>query len=435
MAKRKGNRQIWLILGAIAVILIFLFIAKQAGWIGEEQKVEVQTTSSELRTIHSRVTESGIIEPTIDVPVAPDVSGEVINILIVEGMNVKKGDLLLSIQPDDYEAVLEQTQASLNQAKSAYLRAQSDLEQAQANMMQDSVSYARNKKLFDESVISQVDLENSSLALKVSRSRYKAADFSVKSSFYQVKNAEASVKQARQNLDRTNIYASMDGTITLLDVEIGQRVVGTRQMAGTEILKIADLTNMEVVVEINENDIVNVSLGDSAKVEVDAYPDMSFYGKVSEIAYSAQVTGMASSDQVTNFQVKVQIAPTSYESTELGKELKESRQSPFRPGMTALVEIYTNSAADVVSVPIQAVTLSRGTPEAVKEANEVVFVVENGAVVQKPVITGISDDEFIEIRDGLPSDAEIVTGPYTVLSKKLEDKMAIEVKNKDKKEE
>ena len=405
----------------------------------------VQTEKSVLRTIYARVAESGIIQPTVEVPIAPDVPGEVVHIAIQEGQKVKKGDLLITIQPDDYKAQLEQATAALSTSQAGHLQAKANMSQSRATVMQDSVALIRTKKLFDDKVVSKVDLENAQLKYNVSQSQYEAAKYSVQASYYQVKSSEASRKQARQNLDRTNIYASMDGTVTSLAVELGQRVVGTRQMAGTEILKIADLSSMEVVVEVNENDIVNVNLGDSARVEVDAYPDMIFYGNVTEIAYSATVTLAASTDQVTNFEVKVKIDPRSYQ--QLAKESQV--ESPFRPGMTALVEIYTKNVKDAIAVPIQAVTLrkpnakpqfkdgsSDAQPEQVSQKSgpdesaepvEVVFIFENGRVKQQAVTTGISDDSHIRIIEGLEADKEVVTGPYTILSKILKDNMEVSV--------
>ena len=398
-------------------------------------KIQVQTGKSELRDIYARVTESGVVQPTVDVPISPDVPGEVVAIAVQEGQKVKKGDLLVTILPDDYRAQLEQAVASLNRSQAAYLQAQANASQSKAQLLQDSVSLARTAQLFDDKVVSKVDLENAQLAFNVSKSQLDAANYNVRSAFYQVKSSEASRKQARQNLDRTNIYASMDGTITQLNIELGQRVVGTNQMAGTEILKIADLSRMEVIVEINENDIVNVGLGDSTKVEVDAFPDQDFYGKVTEIAYSATVTGAASTDQVTNFEVKVQITPESY------KNLKGAKngESPFRPGMTSLVEIYTQKVEGAVAVPIQAVTLRNAKSDQKKEegesaetesrnddAQEVVFIYEGGKVKRSMVETGISDDAYIEIKSGLEKDADIVTGNYNTLSKVLKDGMEVE---------
>lgn len=380
-------------------------------------KVQTQEVSSQ--TLFARVTESGTISPTIDVPISPDVPGEVVRIEVREGMKVTKGDLLMTILPDDYQSQLEQAQASLSRSRASYLQAKASLSQAYATLLQDSVSLARTKKLFQDGVVSQVDLENAQLSYSVSKSQHESSKYNVDAAFYQVRSSEATTKQAKQNLNRTNIYASMDGTITQLNVELGQRVVGTSMMAGTEILKIADLSSMEVIVEINENDIVNVKLGDSTRVEVDAFPDKIFFGEVSEIAYSASTSGMSTTDQVTNFEVKVRISPASYQELAPAKGV-----SPFRPGMTALVEIYTNRADDVVSVPIQAVTLRSG--QEAGEAEEVVFVYNNGTVNQVAITTGISDDRNLEIKSGLEGGEEIVTGPYQILSQMLKDGMQVE---------
>ncbi|RMG67703.1 MAG: efflux RND transporter periplasmic adaptor subunit [Bacteroidetes bacterium] len=387
-------------------------------------KTRVQTGQSEIRDIYSRVSESGVIQPTIEVPVAPDVSGEVVFIAIMEGDKVKKGDLLLTIRPDDYRAQLEQADAALSRSKAAYLQAQASEAQAEATLLQDSVSMERTRALFRDKVVSQVDQENAELRYKVSRSQWEAAKYNVQSAFYQVESAEATRKQARQNLDRTNIYASMDGTITLLNVEVGQRVVGTSMMSGTEILKIADLSSMEVVVEVNENDIINVSLDDSARIEVDAFPGEVFYGKVTEIAYSAQVAGLSVTDQVTNFEVKVKVSPASYEKLDSGPK-RRAGESPFRPGMTALVEIYTRQEKNAIAVPIQAVTL-REQAEG-EDPQEVVFRLGDGQVEQVPVRTGISDDTHIQILEGLEAGQTVVTGPYTTLTRELKDAMPVVV--------
>lgn len=389
----------------------------------QSNSVTVQTGSSESRTIFARVSESGTIQPTIEVPVTPDISGEAVFIAIQEGDKVKKGDLLVTVRPDDYKAQLEQADAAVNRSQAAYLQAKANESQAKATLMQDSVALVRTQKLFGEKVVSKVDLENAQLKFNVSKSQYESSVYNVRSAFYQVKSSEATRKQARQNLDRTNIYASMDGTVTLLNLEVGQRVVGTGMMSGTEILRIADLSSMEVVVEINENDIINVALGDSSRVEVDAFPNEVFYGKVTEIAYSATVTGMASTDQVTNFEVKVEISPESYAKLELAKQNLSIGESPFRPGMTALVEIYTRKEENVVAVPIQAVTLRNDGSG--NSAQEVVFTLEGGKVSQVPVKTGISDDTHIHIVNGLDTGAKVVTGPYTVLSKMLKDGMEV----------
>jgi HlyD family secretion protein len=421
------NRRYWIIGGIVFSAIVILIIV---GRLKGPRSTEVATEAAEVRTIYAKVTETGVIQPTVDVPVAPDVSGEVVFIAVREGMKVKKGDLLVTIRPDDYRSILEQSTASLDRTRAAYLQAQAATAQAKANYLQDSVNFKRSDGLYKDRVISQADWENARLRLNVARSNYDAAAFSEQAAKYQIRSAESSLKQARQNLDRTNIYASMDGTITQLNIELGQRVVGTAQMAGTEILKIANLSSMEVVVNINENDIVNVKLGDSARIEVDALPGKVYYGTVAEIAYSAKSqTGAAaavSTDQVTNFEVEVRITPASYEPQH--KNLAPG-ESPFRPGMTALVEIYTESKDKVVAVPIQAVTLR--SPEAKADSaseKEVVFVYENGKVRQQDVKTGISDDFFIEVTEGLQAGAQVVVGPFNVLSQTLKDGAEVTLK-------
>lgn len=426
--KSQRRRRIFIILSLVFLLVILGVIGWQKGWFGGRNGITVTTERAERRNIFARVTESGNIQPTIEVPVAPDVSGEVVNITVQEGMKVNKGDLLITIRPDDYISRLEQSQASLNQFQASQMQAESSVSQNRATLIQDSLNYVRNKELFEDSIISELEYERAETQFMVTKSQLEAAKQNLLASYYQVKNAEASLDQARQNLDRTNIYASMDGTITQLNVELGQRVVGTSQMAGTEILKIADLSSMEVLVEINENDIVNVGLNDSAIIEVDAFPERKFYGSVSEIAYSAVQSLTGSSDQVTNFEVKVIISPSSYQDASVDKELPFKRESPFRPGMTALVEIFTKQVSEAISVPIQSVTLSKkevqledseDIPRENKESSEVVYVVENDTVKEVPVKIGISDDNHIEIIQGLEEGDEVVTGPYRVLTREL----------------
>jgi len=432
MAKsRKRLRNILIIVGIVAG----LFVAGRMCGRKGSGETQVTTAKAENRTIYAKVSEAGSIQPTIEVPVSSDVSGEVVKIMVKEGMAVKQGELLITIQPDNYKSALEQAEAALNQTKAAQLQAKANMEQAKVTVIQDSISWKRTEKLFADKVVSQVDLENAELRYNLSRSQYESARFSVQAAFYQVKSAEASVSQARQNLNRTNIYASMDGTVTQLNVELGQRVVGTMQMAGTEIMKIADLSSMEVVVEINENDITNLTLGDSSRIEVDAFPDASFVGEVTDIAYSATVSGMGSTDQVTNFEVKVRINPASYaQSSSLSSDMPLEVKSPFRPGMTALVEVFTDKAENIVAVPIQSVTLAAQTDSTEQKSDkpqEIVYVYKDGKVKSQSVTTGISDDEFIQVRNGLSSGEVIVTGPYSTLTKTLKDGAEVKVVTED----
>ena len=421
------------------------------GWFGKKELTKVTTEKAQIRTILSKVSESGSIQPTIDVPVAPDVSGEVVGLFVKEGQQVNRGQLLVTIRPDNYKAAMEQSEASLNLAKSDHLQAQANVRQLRTVLSQDSVSLERTRNLFREGVISKVEMEASELKFNTTKSQIDAALFSVQAAFFRIKSAEASLKQAKQNLNQTNVYASMDGTVTKLNVELGQRVVGTMQMQGTEMIKIADLSKMEVVVEISENDIVNISLGDSTAIEVDAFPKQKFYGKVSDISYSASTAGLGTTDQVTNFQVKVQITPDSYQALNEQRKIAANR-SPFRPGMSALVEIFTDKKENIVTVPIQAVTLKRDpaasenkgtfakseqetpkpTTSPTQKKEEVAFVFDGGKAKEIIVSTGISDDSYIEILTGLKEGDNVITGPYTVVSKKLTDGMEIALEGEEK---
>lgn len=437
MAAKKSNN-ITKILIALGIIVALLIGARLMGWIGVNKDIIVEVEQVQRRDIISTVNESGSIQPDIEVPVAPDVSGEVVELLVKEGDSVKAGQLLLAIRPDSYKSAQEQSEASLNSAQADYAQAQANLEQNRSNLIQDSINLDRNRKLFRDKVISQSDLENFELKYKITQAQLRAGVQTVNAAFYRVKNAEASLRQAKDNLKRTHIYASMSGIITMMKVEIGQRVVGTGQMAGTEIMKISDLSQMEVAVEINENDIVNVRIGDSAQVEVDAYPDVKFYGKVSEIAYSATVTGTGTSDQITNFKVIISIDRNSYVNNEDIMRGVPENQSPFRPGMSSQVQIFTAKKEQVLSVPIQCVTLDKAAEESTDKdlkPKEIVYLLEGGMTAKAvPVKTGISDDRYIEILEGLEEGATVISGPYRVISKELMDGSKVKTQDpKDKK--
>jgi HlyD family secretion protein len=435
MATKKKSyiKRILIILG---IVIALLALARMMGWIGGQKETMVEVDTAIRRDIISSVTESGTIQPDIEVPVAPDVSGEVVELLVKEGDSVKAGQLLLAIRPDSYKSAQEQSEAALNSAQADYAQAQANLEQTKSNLIQDSINLKRNEQLFKDRVISQGELENFQLKFKLSQAQFRAGTQTVNAAYYRVKSAEASLHQAKDNLRRTHIYASMSGIITMLKVEVGQRVVGTGQMAGTEIMKISDLSQMEVAVEINENDIVNVRIGDSCLVEVDAFPGEKFYGQVSEIAYSATVQGTGSSDQITNFKVKIAIDRNSYVQNEKMMRSIPRNQSPFRPGMSAQVRIFTDRKDQVLSVPIQCVTLEKKEEESKtdEKGKEIVFILkEDNTVSVSPVKTGISDERYIEILEGLEENQKVISGPYRVISKELQDGMPVKLKT-DKKE-
>jgi HlyD family secretion protein len=375
-----------LVIGGLA---FFIFLATQIGWISNEDPFSVKTELVEKRDIIETVSASGKIQPETEVKISPDVSGEIVSLYVMEGDKVAKGDLLLKIKPDTYQSMLERSQASLNTSKSA-------LEKAIAQLSESESNFSRNKILFENGTISRSEFE------KIEAS-YKVAVLSVEDGEYMVSSAEASLREAQENLNKTNIYAPISGTISRLNIELGERVVGTAQMAGTELLRLANLNLMEVAVEVNENDINSVSLNDTALIEVDAYLGNTYKGIVSEIANSANVMGV-SADQVTNFEVKVRILD----------------EVSFRPGMTATVDIQTERAYAVLSLPIQAVTTRKDTANT-EDKVECVFAFQDNAANFIKVETGIQNDEFIQIISGLELGQDIIIGPYSAVSRLLED--------------
>lgn len=427
---KKGTRNL-LIIGAV-VIIFGAIGARKAGWIGASTATEVETEWVQRRTITETVSASGKIQPEVEVSMSAEVSGEIVELPIVDGQKVNQGDLMVKIRPDIYRAAVRRAEAALNGARAQ--RAQ-----AEAQRIESEKSYKRSEKLHQGQVISEAEWDRVVSAYQVSLKTEEAA-------VYQVRSAEATLNEARENLLKTTIYAPMSGTVSALQAELGERVVGTAQMAGTEILRIADLSRMEVVVEVNENDIIRVSIGDTARIEVDAYLDESFTGVVSEIANSANISNL-SVDQVTNFTVKVAILPESYSHL-----LENKGDLPaFRPGMTATVEIETEQAENVLTVPIESVTLRSDTSstagltssrksrksnaESTGEASstsdeenyEVVFLYGADAkAVLQVVETGIQDDRYIEIRSGLSDSLEIISGPYRTVNRDLKNGTSVQ---------
>lgn len=422
------SRKTLLIIGSIVVILIIgLVIGKKAGWFGENSDAkEIELSVIEKIEIIETVSATGKIQPEVEVKLSSEVSGEIIELPVKEGQEIKKGDLLVRINPDIIQSGLNRSQAALENVKA-------NLEQAEASLKESKLSYDRNKGLFDKGVISKAEWDRSVAA-------YEVAEASKKSAYYNVRSALATVNEAKDNLNRTTIYAPMSGTISKLSVELGERVVGTQQMAGTEIMRVANLNNMEVEVDVNENDIVKVAVGDSTIVEVDAYLKKKFKGQVTEIANSAENT--LSADQVTNFKVKVRILESSY--ADLLRD-KPANYSPFRPGMTATVDVITNKKQQIVGVPISAIvvkndtiTRAKGSLEKEKRTDtdkkfECVFV-KDGEIARLRVIkTGIQDDSYIEITEGLEEGEEVITGPYNVVTKTLKAGDKVSVKSEKNK--
>ena len=425
----KKKTLIWISIITL-LLIVFLIIGSKAGWFGKKGNYkEVEITKIELTDIVETVAATGKIQPEVEVKLSSEVSGEIIELPIKEGQQVEKGDLLVKINPDLVQAVLSQSQAGLQT-----VRAQ--LAQAEAGLKNAKLNYDRNKSLFEKGVISKAEWDRSS-------TDYESAQANSQSAYYNVQSAAANVKQSRDNVSRTSIYAPMSGTVSKLSVELGERVVGTAQMAGTEIVRVANLNNMEVEVDVNENDIVKVTVGDSTIVEVDAYLKREFKGIVTEIANSAQST--LSADQVTNFKVKVRIVPESYKDLTKGKE---ESYSPFRPGMTATVDIVTDKKEGIIGVPISAVVIKTDTSSVKKtevkettsvgsEKFECVFVKDGEEAKLRVISTGILDDSNIEIIEGLSEGDMVITGPYNTVTKLLKngDKVELKSPKEDKKED
>lgn len=416
------NKKLFRIIIIITVAVIILaFIGKRVGWFGKEETFEVTTEKGKKRTIIETTTANGKIQPETEVKLSPDVSGEIVELYVKEGEYVEKGKLLLKIKPDTYISMRDRAEASLNSAKAR-------LAQVEAQYIQSELSYKRNKQLWEQKTISKAEFENAEATFKMAKADVEAARFTVKS-------GEASLKETEENLIKTSVYAPMSGTISRLNVEKGERVVGTEMMSGTELMRIADLNRMEVIVEVNENDIIRVITGDTAIVEVDAYMDDKFNGIVTEIANSATTTGI-SVDQVTSFDVKILLLKESYQH-----HITETNPTPFRPGMSATVDIQTETKWDILSVPIQAVTTRADTTEQTydeeesgfddEELKQVVFVVNENMALSKEVETGIQDNNYIEILSGITEEDEVVIAPYSAISKKLNDSSLVEVVTKE----
>ena len=408
-----------LIGGAVLLIAVFLVLSK-TGVIGNKDKAKsVETSLVKATTIVETVSATGKIQPEIEVKIASMVSGEIIVLPIKEGQVVKKGDLLVKINPDLYTSGLNRSAANLSAAKSGLTQAEAQFKEAKAN-------YDRNKTLFEKGIISKSDWDKTVASFEVAKATKQ-------STYFNVQSASATVNEARDNLGRTVIYAPADGTISVLNVELGERVLGTQQMAGTEILRVANLNNMEVEVDVNENDIVKIKVGDEAKVEVDAYLKKQFKGIVTSISNSASTALTA--DQVTNFKVKIRILKESYQDLLEGKP---ASYSPFRPGMTATVDIVTKTKTNVMAVPISSVVVKSDTLPVKttklddkeleeEEANmpkidkklECVFVKVGDKAKIRIIKTGIQDDTNIEVISGLKKGEIVIIGPYTTVSKEL----------------
>lgn len=455
MAKtKKSNKWIYYAIGTLVVILIALVVAKQAGVIGKPKQTEVELAIAKKATIIEKVSASGQVQPVIEVKLSPEVSGELIELNIEEGDQVKEGDILAKVRPDNFVSAVEQSRAALNQQKANLASSKASLARAEATFTRAQQDFDRQKKLYDEKVISEADWQLAQQNYAIADNDLKSAKESVEAAKFIVKSSEASLSQQQENLRRTTVTAPMTGTVSKLSVEKGETVLGTQQFQGTEMMRIADLNQMEVRVNVNENDIIRVALGDTAIIDVDSYShlDKEFKGIVTSIANTAN--DKASADAVTEFEVRIQILNSSYQDL-----VKQGNKYPFRPGMTASVEVITDRKSNILTVPLAAVTTrkpgekmgfgrKREEDEQPKEEEknknvkeeikEVVFVNREGVAKMVEVKTGISDYENIEILEGVKEGDEVVSGPFLVVSKRLNEDDPIKKKEKkefDKKEE
>ncbi|MBP1225591.1 efflux RND transporter periplasmic adaptor subunit [Flavobacterium sp. 1355] len=413
-----SKKTIYFLLGGAVILIVVLIGLRKTGAIGnKDEGKEVEISKVMASTVVETVSATGKIQPEIEVKISPEVSGEIILLNVKEGQVVKKGDLLVKINPDLYTSSYNRSISNLSGTKAGLTQSEASFKEAKAN-------YERNKTLFEKGVISKSDWDKAIASFEVAKATKQNA-------YYTVQSASASVNEAKDNLGRTTIYAPADGTISVLNVELGERVLGTQQMAGTELLRVANLNNMEVEVDVNENDIVKIKIGDEANVEVDAYLKKKFKGVVTSISNSASTT--LTSDQVTNFKVKVRILKESYQDLLEGKP---NTYSPFRPGMTATVDIITQTKTNVLAVPISSVVVKSDTA-AVKDFTaegpiedkkaapksdkkfECVFVKVGDKAKIRIIKTGIQDDTNIEVMSGLKPGDVVITGPYTTVSKEL----------------
>ncbi len=461
MAKKQGaTRRLFIILAVVLVLLVILgLIGVKSGWFGKRADAkEVETASVRLKTITQLVSATGTIEPVTEVKISPSVSGEIIDLPVHEGDYVHKGDLLLQIKPDLYKASIDQLQANLLAQKAQMERNRADLLKAQA-------SYKQQSELYQKGLISEMDYISS-------KSSSEAAEANYNASKYQVQNADAQLRRAKEELQQTIIRAPMDGTISQLNVKNGETVVGSSQMQGTDLMHIAHMGQMQVEVKVNENDIVNVTDGDTTRISVDAYPNRKFSGIVTQIANSATVTGQGTNEQMTNYLVKIKII--SRHNEQFGEGNSIAKQVPleskgkafmpvFKPGMTASVDIETQTVKNAIAVPIQAVTVrdfskvkanskdsataknemaSNGNNNATKadtsssdmlipkeDLRKVVFILDKGKAKRIQVKTGISDETHTQIIEGVKPGDEVIIGPYRILSRELSDGDAVKVNN------
>ncbi len=434
--KKKSNKIIYILLGVLVLLIVLVIILKKSS----KKEIEVTISTPKTLTIVEKISASGMVQPVNEVKLSPDVAGEIIELHVEESDSVTKDQLLVKIRPDNYISFVQRAEASLNQQKANLLSTKASLARTEATFERAKLDYERNKKLYEQNVISTSDWELSKQNFKIAQNDLESAKASVQASKYVVKSSKAALEDAQENLRKTSVLSPISGTVSKLDVKEGERVVGTSQFAGTEMLRIADLNNMEVRVDVNENDIIRISIGDTSIIDVDAYTHLGkkFKGVVTQIANTAK--SKASADAVTEFEVKIKVLPSSYADLQA-----EGNKHPFKPGMTASVDIITKTKANIRTVPLAAVTVrteseledsnsdddeansNRDSKKKDSKSNEeekkieLIFVSDNGVAKVVKVETGISDYENIEIISELSDSAQVITGPFIAVSKRLKE--------------
>ena len=422
MAKKKSKKKI-IIFSAIGVVLVALVLIVVFGG-KKEEIINVQTEKIQRRTITQIVTASGKIQSEVSITINPEVSGEIVNLPVKEGQTIKKGDLLVKIKPDAYLAQFERQTAMVNSAKA-------QIQIQQANLQKMESDFKRQEELYKKSLISDSEFETAKAAYESQVAQLSAAKHSLA-------NAQASLSETITSLEKTTILSPMDGTISSLNSNLGERVFGAGFSSGTPIMDVVDLNSMEARVEVGENDVILISIGDTARIEVDAFPNRKFTGIVYEIGNAAKTTGMSTQDQIVNFVVKIKVI---------------DKDDKFRPGMSCTADIETDTRENVISVPIQSVTTripkkiqtdaivstvqSASAAQREKKDNsnqiqEVVFVVDNNKAKKIEVTTGISNDRYIEIVSGLTGEEEVVSGSYRAINRELDDGKTITIDKQQK---
>ena len=417
------SKKLLIIISVVFILLVSIAIAFKKKFSDRNASIVV-VEQAQFRSLTESVSANGKIYPFKEVKLSLELPGEVSNIYIQEGDSVVNGDLLLEIEADNYIASVSQSNAAFNQALANLSTSKARLSQAEAQFKIIETDYNRKKQLFENEIISAVEYEASQSQYFSALGEKEAAFQAVEAGNYQVQSAQAGLQQTQENLSRTRLYAPMDGIISKLNVEKGEKVVGTAQMAGTELVTVADFKEMELKIEVGENEVLQISKGDTALIEVDAYLGEEILGLVNQVAYSSNAL---IDQQVTKFEVKITLIKSSYE-----KLITEERLLPFRPGMSATAEVITQRKDHILCVPIQCVTLrDLNEEDDFEEKTPVVFVHKDGQVFLKEVTTGIQDDTFIEILDGIEEGEEVVSAPFKAISKELENEKLVKVVSED----